>query len=307
MPDSHARSLRFRIVVALVAVYLIWGSTYLGVRVALHDCPPLLLVGARYGLAGILLYAWLRIRGAPRPIAAHWLSGGIIGTLLMAGSAATAYSLRELPTGLTAIACGSVPLWSLLLARFFWGERASGREWLGLALGLGGLVLLNAKSELRAHSLAAFVLWAGSLSWALGSVMGRYASLPGGGMGSALQMMVGGLSVFFVALIMGDRISVMPNATSLAAFAYLVLIGSIVGYSAYVYLLPRVRPSLATSYAYVNPIVAVALGIAVENESLNAGAVVASVLVLGGIVVLGIGHTKATPKTNRDLVPSSEA
>src|SRR4051812_28255578 len=112
---------RARVALALGAVYLIWGSTYLGVRVALGSFPPVLLVGIRYTIAGSLLYAWLRARGAPRPAIRHWRSSAIVGALLVGGSAATAYALREVPTGVTAIACGSVPLWSILFARL-WGE-----------------------------------------------------------------------------------------------------------------------------------------------------------------------------------------
>jgi drug/metabolite transporter (DMT)-like permease len=305
MPRSSPSSFPLRIAIALIAVYLIWGSTYLGVRIALHDVPPLLLVGVRYCSAGLILYAWLRMRGAPRPSRAHWLSTGMIGTLLMGGSAATAYALRDLPTGVTAIACGSVPLWSLVFTRVR-GERSTAREWIGLLLGLFGVVLLNAKSELRAHATAAIVLLVGSLAWSYGSVMGRHASLPSGGMASALQMMLGGLLVMVIALISGDRISAMPSATTFIAFAYLVLIGSIVGYSAYVYLLPRVRPALATSYAYVNPIVAVGLAIAFEGERLSGPTLLASLLILGGVAIVGLGAGLRGAAAPRATEPRAE-
>jgi len=191
MPDSSRAIASIPIVVALVAVYLIWGSTYLGVRVAFTTAaaPP---VRRALRLAGILLYAWLRIRGGPRPTAAHWLSGGVIGTLLM--RAARPPPIHFASSHRPHRDC--LRLGSFVVApprRFFWGERASARMARPRAR-IGRARILNAKSELRAHSLATIVLWAGSSRGHWARSWGATASLPHGGMGAPFQMMVGGLS-----------------------------------------------------------------------------------------------------------------
>jgi drug/metabolite transporter (DMT)-like permease len=292
MPPLAPRSERLRITLALTAVYLIWGSTYLGVHIALTACPPLLLAGIRYGTAGALLYTWLRARGVPRPTWAEWRTSGLIGLVLMSSTAATAYTLRVVPTGIASVASGAVPLWSALLAHL-WGERARPREWLGLAIGFFGIVLLNAKSELSAHVFEAVVLAAASVLWSVGALLGRFSKQPRGAMASAVQMLTGGWTIALTGLVVGERIEAVPGPKPLAAFAYLVLVGSIIGYSAFAYLLPRVRTGLGTSYAYVNPIVALVLGVTFLDERLTGSTIVASLFALGGVAILGFA---AVPK-----------
>lgn len=182
---------RGQVVLALLALYLIWGSTYLGIRVALEGFPPLLMAGARYVLAGGLLYAFLRLRGAPRPSVREWGGAFAVGTLLVAGNALVSVSEQWVSSGLAAVVIASMPLWAVLLAGL-WGEWPSRREWTGLGVGLAGVALLQGGGELRSSPLGAALLVASTWSWALGSMWSRRLPLPGGPMASAAEMLGGG-------------------------------------------------------------------------------------------------------------------
>jgi drug/metabolite transporter (DMT)-like permease len=282
---------RGKVVLALLALYLVWGSTYLGIRVALEGFPPLFMAGTRYVLAGGLLYAFLRLRGAPRPSAREWGGALLVGTLLVAGNALVSVSEQWVSSGLAAVVIASMPLWAVLLAGL-WGEWPSRREWTGLAVGLAGVALLQGGRELRASPLGAALLVVSTWSWALGSMWGRRLPLPRGPMGSAAEMLGGGAAWLAVSLAAGDRLAGVPAVRPLAAFAYLTVFGSLVAFSAYTWLLRHVRPALATSYAYVNPVVAVGLG-ALAGEPVGARAVGALALILLGVGIVAARRAPA--------------
>jgi drug/metabolite transporter (DMT)-like permease len=284
---------RSRILLALGALYLIWGSTFLGIRVALEGYPPLLLAGLRFVIAGAVTYAWARGRGAPAPTLVQWRSSAVVGSLLVCANACVVIAEQWVSSGVAAVAIASVPLWVALFAGLF-GRWPSGGEWVGLAIGLAGVAVLQTGGDLRASPAGALVLTVSCASWALGSIWSRRLSLPGGLVGSGAQMLAGGTLLFAFALLHGERLpAAMPSARATLALGYLIVAGSIVGYSAYQFLLSRVRPTLAASYAYVNPVVAVGLGAAMAGETVAPRAVGALALILSGVAMLALRRQAA--------------
>ena len=283
---------RSRVLLALGSLYVIWGSTFLAIRIALQGYPPLLLAGLRFVIAGAVTYAWARARGAPPPMRTEWRSSLIVGTLLVCANACVVIAEQWVSSGVAAVAIASVPLWVALFAGLF-GRWPSQGEWVGLAVGLAGVAILQSGGDLRASPAGAAVLTVSCASWALGSIWSRRLPLPKGLMASGAQMLAGGMVLLFFALLHGERIRAVPTAGATLALAYLIVAGSIVGYSAYQYLLSRVRPTLAASYAYVNPVVAVGLGAAVAGESVAPRALGALALILGGVAMLAIRRQAA--------------
>lgn len=274
-----------RVLAALVGLYVIWGSTFLAIRFALRDLPPLLLAGLRFTCAGSLLFALLRARGEAPPTRAQWRGAWAIGLFLCTSNAFVCVAEQWVSSGVAAVLIGSVPIWVALLSTFL-GSAPARREWVGLSAGVCGVVVLNLGGDLRARPAGAGVLVLAAIAWAFGSLWSRRVSLPSGLMSSAAQMLCGGASLLVLSLVEGERLRALPGATSLLALAYLVVFGSIVGYSAYTYLLVHVRPALATSYAYVNPVVAVGLGALVAGERIAPNAVVGLLLILGGVALV---------------------
>jgi len=286
------KSDRSRILLALGSLYVIWGSTFLGIRFALEGFPPLLLAGLRFVVAGGVTYAWSRLRGAPAPTRIEWRSALVVGTLLVAANACVVIAEQWVSSGIAAVAIGSVPLWVALFAGLF-GRWPSRGEWIGLAIGLAGVAVLQTGGDLRASPAGAAVLTVSCVSWALGSIYSRRLPLPKGLMGSGAQMLAGGTVLLLAGIVRGERIVEAPATSAVLALAYLIVAGSIVGYSAYQYLLSKVRPTLAASYAYVNPVVAVGLGAAVAGEAVAPRAVGALVLILGGVAMLALRRQPA--------------
>ena len=295
-PRAHLlpamKSDRARVLVCLAALYVIWGSTFLCIRVALATFPPLLMAGLRFVAAGGLLFAVLQARGHALPTAREWRSSLLIGTLLVCANGCVAVAEQWVSSGVAAVAIASVPLWAALFAGL-WGRWPSSKEWIGLGIGLAGVAFLQSGGELQASHAGAAVLTLSTVSWALGSIWSRRLALPKGLIASAAQMLSGGVVLLAFSLLRGDRLG--PLALGpLAAFAYLVVFGSIVGYSAYGYLLGHVRPALATSYAYVNPVVAVGLGAGLAHERIAPSALGALALILGGVALVALQRAPRT-------------
>ncbi len=287
---------RLAVAVALAVLYLVWGSTFLAIRIALEGFPPFLMGGLRFLLAGGVLYAVLRGRGAPAPAAAEWRSAALVGALLLAGgNGGVAYAEQWVASGLAALVIATTPIWASLFAGL-WGRWPGRLEWLGLVLGLAGVALLNAGSDLRAHPAGAIALLLAATTWAFGSVWSRQLSLPSGMMASAAQMLAGGTFMCLVSLLLGERPVWPLPGRAIAAFGYLVVAGSLVGFSTFTYLLHRVRPALATSYAYVNPLVAVSLGAGVAGEPLTGSVVAAMLLTLAGVALIVLARKRTVPR-----------
>ncbi|HEU4385594.1 MAG TPA: drug/metabolite exporter YedA [Anaeromyxobacteraceae bacterium] len=293
------------VVAALGALYLIWGSTYLAIRIALEGFPPLTMAGSRFVLAGGLLYAVARRRGSPRPGAAEWRSGALVGSLLCAANGLVTVSEQWVSSSVAAVVVASVPLWAVLAA-LLWRERPALAELAGLAVGLAGVVLLQAGGDLRAHPLGAALLVLSTWSWALGSMWSRRLPMPAGLMAPATEMLAGGALLLGAGILRGERLASLPGARPLAAWAFLALFGSLVAFTAYNFLLRRVRPALATSYAYVNPAVAVLLG-ALYGETVGPRELVALALILGGVGIVAVvrrpAPARADPAASRGDAP----
>jgi len=280
------------IIIALIAVYISWGSTYLAIKIALTELPPLFMMGIRFFLFGIGFYAYLRLRGAPNPGRGEWLRSAVIGTFLMlGGSAGVAYAEQWVDSGLAALVIATTPLWTVLFAGI-WKRWPNRLEWAGLFIGLVGIVVLNFEGDLRASPLGAILLVLAAMSWAFGSAWSQNLKLPRGMMAGAAQMITGGAVVLLVSALWGERIVEMPSWKPVTAVLYLGIFGSLVGFTAYTYLLSRVRPALATSYAYVNPVIAVTLGIAIAGERITMIGVIAMAIIIVGVVLVAFGQRK---------------
>ena len=287
-----------RVALALAAVYLIWGSTYLGIRFALEGgFPPFLLGGVRFIIAGGLMYAFLRWRGVPAPTRAQWGNAAMMGVfLLVLGNGMVNLAEKTVSSGMTAVAVASAPLWMGIFAAMR-GQKPNRMEWIGLGIGFLGVLWLNAGSSLTATPVGLVALLVASLAWSFGSIWSRGRDLPSPFMASAAQMLCGGVAMCIVGAAIGERFHGLPSAHALAAFAYLIVFGSIVGFSAYIWLLHHVRPALAGSYAYVNPAIAVALGAWLAHERFGAHELVAMGVILLGVVA--ITFAKAAKATSR--------
>jgi drug/metabolite transporter (DMT)-like permease len=278
------------IVLALLALYLIWGSTYLGIRIAIESIPPLLMMGIRFIIAGGVLYLFLRIRGVATPNRSQWLGSTAVGILLIGGGmGGVATAEQWVPSSVAAVCIATAPLWISLFAGL-WGRWPVRSEWLGLGLGFVGVVLLNLGSGLWASPFGAIILFIAPICWAFGSAWSHHLQLPSGLMASATQMLIGGIFVTIIGLMLGQRLTIMPSMQSLLALFYLIVFGSLIAFSAYGYVLRRVRPALATSYAYVNPVVAVCLGVAIAGESVTVLTIVAMVVILIGVGLISLGR-----------------
>jgi drug/metabolite transporter (DMT)-like permease len=295
------------IALALFLLYAVWGSTYLAMRVALEGFPPFRMGALRFLVAGTALFLFAIARGAPLPSRVQWRNSVLIGTLLLAvGNGGVAYAELSVSSGLSALVVSAMPLWMAFFAGVF-GKWPSAADWAALALGALGIVLLNFGSDLHANPAGMFALLLGSASWAFGSLWSRRLVLPKGSMAAATQMLGGGAVLYLASVLHGEHMAAWPSARAVGALAYLVVFGSLVAFSAYLYLLARVRPTVASSYAYVNPVVAMLLGAALGSETVPPLAFVATPLILASVAVV---LRPRQPDASRPLVsegPSAEA
>jgi drug/metabolite transporter (DMT)-like permease len=291
---------RARVIGAFAAVYVVWGSTYLAIRYAVATMPPFLMVGSRFAISGAILYAWARLRGVAKPTAAEWRTAAITGFLLICiGNGSVAWAERRVPSGLAALLVAVVPLWMVLLD---WirpgGVRPRAAVVAGVIVGLVGLAVLVGRDSMTGHggvdALGAGVLVAASMSWAIGSVYNRHGARPdSAAMSTALQMLGGSVSLLALGFALGETSGVHIASITLASWigwVYLVTFGALLGFTAYVYLLRHVSAAKASTYAYVNPVVAVILGWAVAGEAVTSRTVVAAAIILGGVAMITIAR-----------------
>ncbi|HZP67454.1 MAG TPA: drug/metabolite exporter YedA [Rudaea sp.] len=285
--DSQARAVeRVLVPLCLLAVYVIWGSTYLAIRIALAGYPPFFMAAARFVVAGGLMLGVLRWRGLAMPTRRQWLNCAVCGTLLLGfGNGLVCYAEQTVASGLAAVAVASMPLFAALFAGMYrqWPTRV---EWIGLLVGFAGVVVLNFGGDLRAAPLGAVALVVAAASWAAGSVWSRRQDMPHPAVSTAAQMLCGSVALAVGGFAAGEHFSAVPPLDATLALAYLVGAGSLLGFSAYVYLLHHVRPALATSYAYVNPPVAVLVGVLFAHESIRPLDIVGMAVILAGVVAI---------------------
>ena len=288
-----------RTLAAFAVIYLVWGSTYLGIRWAVEAIPPLLMAGTRFLAAGILLWL-LTPRLGGRPTARDWLWGSVLGGLmLLAGNGFLSIAETRMPTGIAALLVASVPLWMAVLEAAT-GVRPTWKVGLGLALGFAGVGLLAGASEgWIGGTEPAFVvlILVGSMAWAAGSLASRSAPMQLPMLRAvAVQMACGGVLLLLFSALAGEWGRFDPGAvTAQAALAwlYLVLFGSVLAFSAYSWLLRNVAPSIVTTYAFVNPLVAVAIGAAVLDEPMTWRTLAATLLIVGAVALITLGRRKA--------------
>jgi drug/metabolite transporter (DMT)-like permease len=287
MPPERRRTLLT--LLSLGLLYTVWGSTYLAQRVALRSFEPLQMNGVRFTIAGAVVFGALRARGAPLPTLVEWRAVALsAGPLIVTGMGMAAAGLKRVPSGLAALVFGSVPLWTSLIDRL-WGGSLRRIEALGLAIGFAGVAVVSLRGGLSADPTGALLLLGAAASYSLGCVLTRRLALPRGMLGTAAQMLFGGVVLMGVSLLIGERPRA-PSATALLSLSYLIVLGSIAGYVALGYLLRTVRPALATSYAFVNPIVALVLGAALAGERIERADVLGLVLVLAAVGLVALGQ-----------------
>jgi drug/metabolite transporter (DMT)-like permease len=293
--------MRARLLAAFAAVYVVWGSTYLAIRFAVETLPPLLMAGARFTIAGLLLLFWSRfVQHAERPSRADWRTGLLSGALLLlGGNGAVVWAETRVPSGIAALLVAVVPLWMVLLD---WlrpgGRRPVALVFVGLALGLVGLGLLVGPDSLHGggavNAIGALVLMAGSLSWAVGSLLTKQAPRPTTSInGSGTQMFAGGLCLLVAGTLVGELARLdLGGVTerSFLGFLYLVVFGSLIGFTAYFYLLSHTTAAKAATYAYVNPVVAVLLGWAFAHEPLTMRTMLAAAVILAGVAIITVAR-----------------
>ncbi|MDQ6655155.1 MAG: EamA family transporter [Verrucomicrobiota bacterium] len=306
---------RLAIISAFAAVYLIWGSTYLGILFAIQSMPPLLMAGTRFFSAGVIMYLIATVQGARRSTWPEWRTSAIVGAaLLLGGNGGVTLAEQYVTSGLAAVMVATVPIYIALLG---WLTGSAARPtpivWAGLAGGLAGVALLLAPSvnfvdvEHPHATLGMLILLFSAFAWSAGSIYSRSApNAPSSFVTTGQQMLCGGALMIGVGSICGEwrRVNVHQiSATSWGAWIYLVVIGAIVGYSAYMWLLRHCEPAKVATYAYVNPIVAVLLGAAFAGEKLALRTVVAAGLIIGSVaLVITVGQRKSRPQA--DLTPA---
>lgn len=291
MPDSSApvaadlprADPRLLIPLSLFSLYIIWGSTYLAIRYALESYPPFLLAGLRFLIAGVLLFGFLRLRGTALPSPRQWRNAAVTGVLLLGfGNGLVCFAEQRVSSGIAAVAVASMPLFVAIFSSLY-GEWPTRREGLGLAIGFIGVIVLNLGNGLSASRLGAAALLVAAMCWAAGSMWSKRQDMPKGPMNTAAQMLCASVALIIVALIAGERMPSQPSLRATLAAAYLVVFGSIIAFSAYLYVLKHVRPALATSYAYVNPPVAVLFGLLIAGEHVGPYDLAGMAIILFGV------------------------
>ena len=316
-PQARPRATRAQLITAFAAVYVIWGSTFLAIRYAIETMPPLLMAGVRFVIAGAILYAWAWFREGARATSKHWGGTAIVGALLlMGGNGAVSWAEQYVPSGLAALVVAVTPLWMVL---FEWlrpgGDRPTRGVLVGVAMGFLGLVLLIGPGNIMGgrglDARSAIVLTAGTLAWAAGSIYSRSLHLPRSPrLSTGMQMLAGGTLLIVVGALSGEvaRVSVSAISTkSLLALLYLIFFGAIIGFTAYIWLLTVTSAARVSTYAYVNPLVALVLGWALANEPITARTLLAAAVILGAVAIITLAKRPSrTPDpsgtTDPDLV-----
>ena len=297
---------RLALVSAFAAIYAIWGSTYLGIRVAVETLPPFLMAGARFAIAGALLFAFLKLRGEAWPTPRQWRDQAIIGIfLLLGGNAVVSWAELRTPSGITCLILGASPL---IVVIFDWMRPGGGRpSWgliCGVFMGIAGIVMLVGPGSIPAGyqpPVADIVaLLFASVSWWIGSFYCKHATTRTPlMMASAMQMLCGSVCMLMTGFILGEGGEFRaPTVTpqSWIAFAYLVVVGSIIAFPVYVWLLEHSTPAKVSTYAYVNPVVAIFLGWAILGEPLNFRIVLAAAVIIGAVAIITMGKARKLEK-----------
>ena len=302
LPTIHKNiSYQTSLILCLAAVYVVWGSTFLGVKYAIEVLPPFFASAIRFIVGGSILYLFTRLRGQANPSLRQWRSAGLVGLLLTGvGNSVVAYALLFMPSGIVALLVAALPAWIVALDYWFFSRKKP--HWLtiaGIALGLLGMAMLfNPVAALQGSPFPVFpalLVFFGSISWGLGTLLAPRMDMPASIQSTAIQMLAGGaVALIFSVLFQEKSVESLTQLTSTTywSMAYLIFIGSFVGYSAYTWLIQNAPADLVATYAYVNPVVALFLGWIFINETLSGQSLVASGVVLSGVVLITLGKGK---------------
>lgn len=305
-PSSEFKASPVAVWAAMIAVWTAWGSTYLAIRFAVETMPPFLMAAARFLIAGSLLFVFRRLAGDPIPRRIEVRSAGIVGLfLLLGGNGAVVWAEQTIPSGLAALMVSSSPLWMLMLESVRPGARKPApRTLLGIALGFAGVILLlwpgQSGGLLQVNPWGGIALIFGTLAWSFGSIYSRYAPLPSAPlMGSAVEMLIGGVALFVLGAATGELGQVHLASIALRSWlglAYLIIFGSLIGFTAYTWLLQVAPTSLVSTYAYVNPLVALMIGALLASETLSPRTLIAAAVILGSVALTTTARASAKPE-----------
>ena len=287
-PPAPSRAL---VIAAFATIYLVWGSTYLAIAIAIETLPPLLMAGIRFLIAGVVLYSAARLTGAARPEPRMWRSALLLGALfLLMGNGGVVWAEQRVASGLAAVLVATMPLWTVVIERMRGAPTPPPATIAGLLAGLAGVALLLAPGGGRVELLGAAVLTLASISWAYASIISKGQPLPkSGALSSGMQMLAGGSCLTLAGFLSGEAsqlASAVPSTRSLLALLYLIVFGSLLGFTAFTWLLQVSIPGRVATYAYVNPVVAVTLGWAVAGEPFGLRHLAASAVIIGGVALI---------------------
>ena len=281
--------------IAFLAVYTIWGSTYLAIRFVVDTIPPFFMAGTRFIIAGLTLFAFTQLRGAQGPTRIQWRDAFVVGGfLLLGGNGAVAWAEQWIPSGLTSLLLATMPLWLVLVNSIYHRKKPGLGMSFGILLGFAGVALLvGSMDNFSDNSMiipGTITLIFAALSWASGSLYSRSTKTSTSQLQpAALQMIAGGLLLFVTSLITGEYTNVTLNQISLLSFLswlYLIIFGSLVAFSSYIWLLKQTSPSLVSTHAYINPIVAMILGSILADEVLTTGNILAAIIIIISVVII---------------------
>jgi len=298
--------LKIRIWIPLLSIYLIWGSTYLAIRFAVETIPPFLMAATRFLIPGIFLVLWRRAAKDPKPSIKEWKSTTIIGILLLVGgNGGVTWAEQYLPSGIAALVIGSVPIWIILLNLFQpEGRHLDKRVVIGAIVGFLGIALLIGPSQLSGnteyfHPLGIITIILAAIFWSAGSLYSHHAVMPDSPLlSTGMEFLAGGIGLLILSMITGEfkKLNFSAITTqSLLSLAYLILFGSLIGFVAYTWLLRNAPISLVSTYAYVNPLIAILLGNLLANEPLNFRILLSAVIIIGSVFLINTTIMKKTP------------
>ena len=299
---------------ALLALYIVWGSTYLAIRFVVETIPPFFHASLRFLISGAILFIWQRMAGAPAPTKSNWKATAIVGTLLLVGgNGLVSLAEKNIPSGIAALIISTSPFWLVL----FESLRAGGTKpnWLsilGLVVGFGGVFYLIGPAEITGggqqfDTFSLILLLCAPFLWSLGSIYARGADMPKSTlMSTGMQMLMGSVSLFIVSVLTGELNGFNLGDVSMRSWwgmLYLITFGSLIGFVSYGWLLHNAPVSLMSTYAYVNPVVAVFLGWLLANEDVDARMVVASAVIIGSVILINYARQLGAKKAKEEVVP----
>ena len=315
--QTAARPPSWKIVLAFAIIYFVWGSTFLAIRVGVHEVPPFLLAALRFFVSGIVLYGWLRLKGTPPPTRRQWAGATLLGTLIfLVDYGCLFWAEQRVPSGIAAVVLATIPVFITLLEIIFLRtQRLTVRLGFALLLGLCGVAVLTGQSfsfgEVPINRAGALALLVASFTWSVAAILTRRLPLPDSKpMSAAAQMIAGGVQLFALSAVSGEFAGFRAQTVSWNAWfalAYLIIAGSIVGFTAYVWLLHYESPTKVGTYAYVNPMVAVALGYFVGGEAVGPRTLLGALLILVSVITIATTPRRSSESGKRPALSIAEA